>query len=293
MKCLDEIITLNKKKGKKLLIVCGVHGNETSAVASVVELKKDIKLLKLKNISSIRFMIGVNETGILYNTREYVNVSDNGGNDLNRLFQKDDGLSRKNEIILSIKNAVSNSDYVIDVHASPFIKNCVTIDYDESVGYLDNFFRLNNIFHVIRNTASNNTLKKYACSKGKIGITAEINGMGFSSNLILNVNFIKSIIDSLDGIGKKDITTYSTAFQKEIGLNSISFDIFSKKEGIIKYVSHLKDDILGRYPAKAVIAYIYDYHDNLIDTVEAPCLGTLYAVSENLIGTTIGMFQPD
>lgn len=158
-----------KKKGKNILILAGVHGNELTpvycanliATSNIDELKKSFKKLTILN--------AVNLEGIKNNTRD---IPDDSTNDLNRSFKKDDN---KN-IIDQLKEYIDSHDVIIDLHSSPSCSEFVLLNQDEYTNSYADFCEKYGINYLIRYSA-NDTIKKYGLEKGKISFTFEMNKM--------------------------------------------------------------------------------------------------------------------
>ena len=82
MKRIIEKIKGGDKKGKKVLIIAGVHGDELTPIYTLSYMLKN-KLFNIDKVKSITVMNGINSSGIKSTTRE---ISSNNTTDLNRML---------------------------------------------------------------------------------------------------------------------------------------------------------------------------------------------------------------
>lgn len=170
--------------GKKILITAGIHGNQHSSVllgqrlAELIK-NKDIKPAGIKSITIINF---INQYGIYSFRRQNQNDID-----LNRQFSQ--GKSTIKEIQY-IKKKIKQVDIVIDLHSSINSTEFFYLNNDRYLASYVDFLNKNELAYVI-NQISNDTVKTYANSLGKLGFTFEMNQ---SCNSIDEVSVIRSII---------------------------------------------------------------------------------------------------
>lgn len=200
-----ENIKLNET-GKKVLIIAGTHGNESNAVNLLSLYWWHLKKLKYhidngqigddyfidevlfpmfnqeKNIKSITIVNGLNETGLRYNTREFIQLSTTETDDLNRYFD-DEKIPDKNDIMEKLDQLIEEHDIVIDIHNTENVTACVSIALNINAPYYTDFCLKNKIPFILME--NNNTIKKHAdITKGKKAFTVEVSGLGYSQSFI-------------------------------------------------------------------------------------------------------------
>jgi predicted deacylase len=80
------------KKGKKILIISGVHGNELTPIyCSYLLSKQNFDKKKFKRITIVS---AINDNGVAKNTRDIPNMSTS---DLNRMFNIKEDISEKGD----------------------------------------------------------------------------------------------------------------------------------------------------------------------------------------------------
>lgn len=284
MKYLEKKVIGNETVSErlKILITSGIHGNETQAVylTSLLASTAD----SFPKEMDLDFLIGLNETGLKYNSREYIEHNEQSS-DLNRSFGESEDTS-KNDIIWAVKrNLLTNTDgLVLDVHSSPHIKNCVTIDYDKDTDFFVSFCLKNNIEFIIRDTSNNQTIKKFANKKSPRALTVELNGMGNEGLSTTNKNkeFLINLINCLPFFKETKLLVNTTN-------KDLSYLITAKQPGLIVFS---KDDNLSSYKKEESIAKLYDYNMNFLEEILAPENGTLISDCKTFLGKDIGLFQP-
>lgn len=170
MKMINKIKIKGKnKKGKKILIISGVHGNELTSIYCTYLLTKcnytDF------NFKSITIISSINIDGVIKNTRE---IPNNSTEDLNRMFKSEDIINYKNELEKYIKK----NNIIIDIHTSPKCDNFVLLNQDEYTNSYVDFCNKNDIHYLIRYSSAN-TIKKYCIDLNKITFTLELNKMDY------------------------------------------------------------------------------------------------------------------
>lgn len=292
MKYIEKNIS-SKKKGKKVLIVCGTHGNESRSVRIVDAIIKHwseyCEELEGSKIIKVGFVL-LNEEGLEQNSREFVYDTTSSNGDLNRAFFKPN-TNTLEEIVKKLKEIIFDYDIVVDVHNSPNCINCCLIDYDDSrIWEKINKVKKTKFEPVIRATQIN-TIKKYINSfKDKEGYTLEISGMGFDTDFSWGVEryeannilfFVKEIADFAEEKKNYDFD------------GKYVFPLSTRTKGIIRYEA---EPPLRHYKKGDSIAYISDFgSEDVLETVKAPCNGVLVDVSESyyLGGYILGEFMPE
>lgn len=201
---IKEEVELNKEGKRRVLVVCGIHGNESQAVKDVYYLKEHFKNINMvnSNIWKITFVVA-NRSGLLANTREYQPDNKSPTSDFNRSFPWKEEVQEKETIIEELKEEVKNNDIIIDVHNSPNCIPCVLVDwngprFDVICSMLKTMPREAMFTPVIRYSGVD-SLKNYANNLGKFGFTVELGGMGFprtkQNGFARLFNFINFIVD--------------------------------------------------------------------------------------------------
>lgn len=239
-----------KNDKKKLLVICGIHGDETNAIATVMSVRDKIMRRPLSDFyGGITFIIGINEFGIRYNRRKHDIEYD--PYDLNRMFH--DNLDYK-EIILK---EIQNHDIVIDVHNSPNIENNVLITFDDYATGYKKFLDKNRITNMVWNIQTPNIKNKVNSYKDKLGFTVELNGLGDTS--------VEDSIENSDFLYKFIITIWQCKKTEEKPDPSIICGSLKPRyEGMIFWVNS------RIFEQGETIALIMDYEGNTLEGIQAP-----------------------
>ena len=165
---ITEILGSNNK-GKNILILSGVHGDELTPVYTTYLLSKlDYNNYNFKKITIIS---AINTEAIKNNTRETPIIKTS---DLNRVFSNEEDVKYKDVLTKHIKE----HDIIIDIHSSPKCDTFVLLNQDETTNSYVEFCNQNNINYLIRYSAAN-TIKKYCQELNKIAFTVELNLMSY------------------------------------------------------------------------------------------------------------------
>lgn len=195
----------NNNKGKNILIIAGVHGNELTSIYCAYLLSKyDYTNFNFKKITIVN---SINKIGVIKNQREIPNTATS---DLNRMFNLEDTIDIKEVLEKEIKE----HDIIIDIHTSPKCDNFVLLNQDDNTNSYVDYCEKNNINYLIR-YSSTNTIKKYCIDLDKISFTLELNMMDY-------------------------IDFDSAEKGKEIVLNIIKNNNFSIKKEEPKYESYVE-----------------------------------------------------
>jgi predicted deacylase len=211
---MNKIEILGGKKGKNILILSGVHGNELTPVYTTYLLSKhDFSKFKFKKITIIS---SINYEGISKNSRDIPNTHTN---DINRMFNSHQEINYEKELF----KFINENDVIIDLHSSPKCDNFALLNQDEWTNSYVDFCENNNISYLIRYSNSN-TIKKYCLDLNKIAFTIELNMMSYIDkkssekgkeivlNIIKNINQFK--------------------LEKSEPTNSTYFEFFTHHEGL-------------------------------------------------------------
>jgi succinylglutamate desuccinylase len=298
---------------KNLLIICGVHGNETFAIRLVMELYSKLKkeetnqtdasldktnqidssLIKnFKGINDVTFLIGVNETGIAYGQREFYEENTKGNNDLNRVFIEPN--KSKQEIIDTIQSSIVTNDIVIDVHNSEMCDDCVILGSDpycekNLATFFKSYFDLNTekkISSLIWNS-NRGTIREFTNSlEEKFGFTLEFSSLGIVPNSILKekteklAEIVKYIIEAIalyqgekNSLSFKEYSNITTLTSKPAKLK---VEIKNNYEGIVEWTNFENyNDVFRFVKQNEVVAYIKNYKNEIIEEIKAPYSGKI------------------
>ena len=174
------------------LILAGVHGNEIGTISLAYDLIHTIssKDLQFKNLSRINIVPVVNQEGMRNQSRELLD----GSNDLNRNWDQSTYTIRD-----ELLNLINDYDIILDLHCS---------EYCDSMFLLDSRMqKLSSIIpvldkcdiHYCIQTSHNATLKWYADSHNKIGLTWEQIGLNYLNEEV-NAESLTTILNLLDNI---------------------------------------------------------------------------------------------
>jgi succinylglutamate desuccinylase len=171
------------KKGKSVLLIGGVHGNELTPLMALV-IFKDLhlpllidSLRKTDEIKSITIINGINSYGIEKGIRHLENFFQrNDKRDFSELFNHDTYEQTFDPFIYLIEK-INFHDIIIDIHSSPSLEtNYMVIDYAPTAfPYIKWCQNSNIVFGLHEN--DNKSISRYSIEKGKIGVTFNLNSV--------------------------------------------------------------------------------------------------------------------
>lgn len=271
----------------KYLLLCGVHGDEQTAVLSTI---KAYNAIKAEKHDSIELNLSlVNKQGLRACQRT-VPEEDEPTTDMNRMYGGPTKYDTK-VIIDSIKTIISAVDVVIDVHNSPSCANGILISNNAYAPDYVKFAQDQHIGYMLRESAVN-TAKKYAIEKGKIGITVEMGGMGAGPELLKVIDnqttFLHRLIMSLEVY-----TQNGGKFGKSACLPATSnmVSVHAHEEGIVSYHVDFGMPVNKGYNIADII-----YMDHTVEQIYAPCDGWIADTNPALYvspGDLIFDYQPE
>ena len=182
-------------------------------------------------------MNGVNVTGLREKSREVVPLK--GGTeqkDLNRFLVADPDEANYDPH-KTIQEQVDRHDIIIDIHSSPALHNhCMLIDFSPNAFPYIQWCIDSKIHYAVR-YSDENTIKKYAISKGKIGVTFELNGVDFIDQHSANIG-ATHLFELLVNFSQE-------TFEKQyVGVLKPFVELTSEAEGILVFPHVL--DFSGR-----------------------------------------------
>ncbi len=284
---------------KKILIIAGIHGNESNAVNLLSKISREYEI-NTTDIGQVTFLNAINTTGLKYNTREFQEEESKESNDLNRYFDtevKED----KIQIMEELSQYIKEHDLIIDIHNSPnvVIPSVVIALNEHAPFYIRKCDGLNIPYILYSNT---NTIKKYAdLTLGKEAYTIEVNQMGYNIlndfevdcpyDQSSNYNALKAIINKL-------LTKFTTLDKKEYEDFSYlepykCISLTSYHEGLYEW----NTDCFGKFVKEGTeLASIVDPIDRKkISSIRAPRYGRIMTISPSYwasVGSCAGDFQP-
>lgn len=193
---LDIYTVKSKKKGPKILLMGGTHGNEPSGYLALLRLQNAFKKKKIKlNSGEVTIIHNVNPCGYYLDNRHYNIVGKDI--DLNRMYGKNFPINKKIEPI------IDKYDIVIDLHEGwGFIS-----DKQGSIGssiqsvnipkhHYDNILKLLNAdikvnykkWELNTRRIIENTLRDYCIRKKKKYILVETSGQNNIQGMNIRVN---------------------------------------------------------------------------------------------------------
>jgi len=164
MEPLIKKIPGNKRKGIKLLIISGAHGNELTPIHAAMKLTEIRMFMGVRHVT---VMLGVNMSGLKSHTRE---MTSSNTMDLNRVLSNEPTV----DSIELLKEQIESHDMIIDIHSSPSCTEFALIDIDEYAHSMKKWCDLANLKCAFRYSSSN-TIKRYCLEKGKPALTLEVN----------------------------------------------------------------------------------------------------------------------
>lgn len=254
MKTLIKKIKGKNKKGKNILIIAGVHGEEVTPVYSLsIFLKQYVEVVK-QDFKSITVINGINMDGLKHGTRD---VPNNSTSDLNRMFVYE----TKTNALSLLKEHIEENDIVIDVHSSPSCMDFALIDIDEYMNSMKEWCDKSSVPAAFRYSGAD-TIKRYCLDMGKPALTIELNKL--------------NVIDYASAKNGAEILT-------RLILRSKDYAKIEKKEpGYVKELVEIKTYVAG----------IVDYHAKNGEHFSAG--DTLYSIEDlelNIIYDYIAQFD--
>ena len=266
----DRVI--GNKNGLNILVMAGVHGNETHAVASVYDLYQTADLLKFADrINTITYIFNINEYGLEQDTRDN-NYKKLGTKNCNRLFSNE--YKTPDEIKEYIENLPLTYNLVLDVHNSPKCIPCVLVDYDENTYRLLSNLKGAELIPLVRCTQIG-TVKRYFNRLGWTAYTVELPDMGVNGDIKESTRLLLQFIETVsDNMFNNKFTNI------EVNQDMVTQNLFTKTpNGIIRYT---RENVLGEYKKGEFICDVYDMDKGTIEIIKAPFDGILYDVDENI-----------
>lgn len=247
-----------------ILILSGVHGNETNSVKAVA--LSDFQ----RTGKSITVMNAINEPGLTANIREYEDP-EHDSKDLNRSFFSEK--PQLTETVDKIKKAIRTSRIVIDVHSSPACKNIVLLGNTQKELIIKNILT-NAGIPCVSWSSTSDTIRSYANKiDSVVGVTVELNGMGQVSQQKLDeeIKFLQTVVNTLVDSYQEIMYDYETGEQSTIeNFGDDLTNVIVRTEGVVSYEDF--DKLFDKVFMKdEVICSIYDIsHDTCIEKIKAP-----------------------
>lgn len=227
-------------EGYNIFMVSGVHGNEQLAVLSSYEAYLRIKTEKLIN-GELTLYMGANAPGLVDGTREYPVWRDPSAlpedRNLNRAFsfgKKADDMEVARSKVLDFANS---GDFVLDVHNSPSVHNCVLIDNGPYAKAYVKWCIENDIAYILRD-GPDGTLKSIAIKGGDIGFTVELGGMGDcmleNSIMTSQIDFLVKLIVALSKV--EDLCVFKHPDQPFPPIAKMQAYVWHGPYGFIEYI---------------------------------------------------------
>ena len=258
--------------GLDILVISGVHGNETHAVASVYALYQTMDLSKIADrVNRITYIFNLNECGLEHDTRDN-NYEKEETKNCNRLFSNEYMTSK--EIKEYIENLPINYDLILDVHNSPSCVPCVLVDYDENTWKLLSNLHGTELIPLVRCTQIG-TIKRYFNRLGWTAYTVELPNMGVNGDIVESSRLLSQFIETVS-----DNMFNNKTVNININQDIITQNLYTRtSNGVIRYV---RKNILGEYKKDEVICDVYNMNEDSIETIKAPYDGILYDVDDNI-----------
>lgn len=217
MKTLIKKIKGKNKKGKRILIIAGVHGEEITPVYCLsVFLKQYVELVK-QDFKSMTVINGINMSGLKQGTRD---IPNNSTSDLNRMFVYE----TKTNALNLLKEHIEENDIVIDVHSSPSCTDFALVDIDEYMKSMKEWCDKSSVPVAFRYSGAD-TIKRYCLDMGKPALTIELNKL--------------NVIDYTSAKNGAEILTRLILRSKEYA------KIENKEPGYVKELVEIKTHVSG------------------------------------------------
>ena len=266
-----------------VVILAGVHGNETHAVSAVYRLYRLMLQVTQDNdfrkvINKVNFVFNVNEYGLKHDERGNFFKNSEDTTDCNRIFSTGyltvDGIKEEVERIVQPKG---NKTLILDVHNSIWCTPCVLIDYDKNTDKLLQYLKGTLLDKFVR-PCNADTIKKYANSinDNNYAYTVELPGMGIQGDVDTSADLLlQFIVRFATNVHTNNKTDFK--FTQDY----LPVPIFTKIDnGIVEYKNLKKN----KYKKGEPICIVHSLHKNFEDgeIIKAPFKGEIYDVEENL-----------
>lgn len=275
MTIISKTVEVGFENGLNVLIIAGVHGNETHAVSAVYSLARESFEAELcEYVNTVTYIFNLNEYGLISDTRDnfYTNEL---SNNCNRLFPTN--YETPQEVKDYITNLDLSYDLVLDVHNSPYCLPCVLVDYDNNAERLLRPLKGAELVPLVRATQIG-TIKKHFNGWGSFAYTVELPEMGVRGNINESVALLKQFIQ----VVSKNLHTSEEGTVPDLQ-NILTQQLYtSVNQGIINY-TRSSNSITGEYKEGERICEVYDLADSShIEYVNAPYDGVLYDIDDNI-----------
>jgi len=257
----------------RVLLISGTHGDERTPIECLnLFIRENCEsLLDNSIVCSVTVCNGINPRAIHENTRSY---EPKPSNDLNRAF------SDTYDPVKELKKLIDVNDIIIDIHSSPCCPEMVLIDNNRHASKIAYWCNQAKVPYLIRNF-NGDTIKKYAFSKGKIGITFELNQMYYinETSAEQGAEYLVSLMDI------PILEDVETTYEPSILVRS-PFDGMIDVGAFASVIDVEKGTAL---------ANVYDFSSTKIGEILSPATGTyIYDLDGSYIraGNIIGYIQP-
>lgn len=281
-----QYFSTGHNSGPNVLIISGIHGDESHAVAAVLKAATAISKVATDPVSpfnkasSFTFLHGVNDYGLMKHTRknEFKKEDPNGDErecDLNRLFKPEYETAAQVKDILA--SAIGDADIVIDVHNSPSCKDCFLVDYDSNAEKILSMTSKTSIVPLLRTAnVEAGTVKAKALAEGKLGFTVELRGMhtqgvDVNQSAFLLIDFISAIICGRD-------TPVKACSNLEDFLSTV---IKPRITGIVTWKR--ATPFFKKYSKGEVICLVESFDGKETQEIKAPFAGYVYDILPDFV----------
>lgn len=261
----------NHRDSLNVLILAGVHGNETHAVQALYELY-DIMQYN-KNIHTIDFIFNVNEYGLEKDTRDN-NYKEEVSTNCNRLFTRQYKTPSEIKEFLDDIKRDGYFDLILDIHNSPCCLPCVLIDYDEQADSLLGLCKNSTLYPLVRKMNKGTIKSHFNENEDCYAYTVELPVMGFNTSYKHSAGLLQTFLTDITArIVNKEI-------EKADASKYLTHTLISQIDnGIIYYTRQWP---VGKYQEDDIICKIVNMQTDNEQFVRAPYDGILYDVDDNI-----------
>lgn len=256
-----------REDGLKVLIISGVHGNETHSIDVAYELFN--RAGELTDVRKIDFIFAANKYGLEKNTREN-GYKETVPTDCNRLFPKE--YKTPEQLQEYLKGLIGEHHLVLDIHNSPMCLPCVLIDFDDKADYLLRYCYNTRLLPLVRATQIGTIKKLFNSYYATDAFTVELPYMGLNN---ANINGVDYIIDFIEQYQKQCKHAPSKNAR-----DYLTQSLYTQTDGgIIKYKREIP---IGSYNEGELICKVIKFNSGREEFICAPYEGILYDVDDNL-----------
>ncbi len=231
-----------KGRGKKILIISGIHGDEYTSIYVNEKLKDDLD--KINSDFNITILPIANMGAFLYRSR----CSPYGGEDLNRIFPGDLNGSLSERLANQIFNIAMENDLVIDLHSCGFLcRPYVLLNFKEKG---DVKLKID-IVHIVKSKGRKGQLMTELIKNGVESFIIEVPS-GFGG--YIQIDHANNIYNALKNfLEEKETKTRHVYLDPIVKVRADEFGLFLPNEEALKVNYTRGNNIIGIFNKSMIV----------------------------------------